>query len=220
MTDTKPKYANFPEPQQKVVIGPNINAGTIKTLSRLSIGTYEMSFVQQERAMATTEAARSALNVLSRAMGLTLSTEAHRDYVAWLTAASAEHQFQIWISTPFELTQSGHLIWCKYVERTGDQRIGIAYKFSTGFTIDDITALIKAAQKAAVVLGPDEPFVLKGNPPPRFTKKVAAEAAPATGDAAAPDGEATPSGGTSVVSVDAAREAAMPTSQAQPSGDQ
>ena len=35
-------YANFPERELKVVIGPNINATITKTLRRMSIGTYEM----------------------------------------------------------------------------------------------------------------------------------------------------------------------------------
>ena len=39
-------YANFPERELKVVIGANINAVSTKTLRRMSIGTYEMSFVQ------------------------------------------------------------------------------------------------------------------------------------------------------------------------------
>ena len=59
MLETKVKYANFPERELKVVIGPNINAASTKTLSRLSIGTYEMSFIQQERGKNTAKATRA-----------------------------------------------------------------------------------------------------------------------------------------------------------------
>ena len=52
MTDAKPKYANFPTNDPKVIIGANINAATTKTLTRMSIGTYEMcSTVTWKQAM-------------------------------------------------------------------------------------------------------------------------------------------------------------------------
>ncbi|MBA3709358.1 MAG: hypothetical protein H0W83_11150 [Planctomycetes bacterium] len=187
MTDVKPKYANFPEREFKVVIGPNINASTTKTLTRMSIGTYEMSFTQQEKGTATTECARLALGGLARATGLTVTKEAHRDFVACFVAQNAEQKIQLWITTPFELTQAGHVVWCKFSELGGEGKIGVAFKLSTGYTADDILNVVKAAQKAAVKLEGDEPFTIKGNPPPRFVKKTKAAAdAPADGTAAAP----------------------------------
>ncbi len=190
MPEIKPKYANFPETSFKVVIGPNINAATTKALGRLSIGTYEMSFVQQERGTATGDAAKSALNALSRATGMTMSVESHRDYVCTLSAANAEHKFQIWVTTPFELTQSGHIIWVKFTELGGEAKVGIAFKLSTSFTADDVANLLKAAQKAAIKLPDGEPYTIKGNPPPRFAKKAAAPvegaAQPAAETAAVP----------------------------------
>ena len=95
MPDQKVKYANFPERELKVVIGANINAASTKTLSRLSIGTYEMSFIQQERGKITGDAARTALNHVARPLGLTVSSEQSRDFVTALTAANAEHKFQV-----------------------------------------------------------------------------------------------------------------------------
>lgn len=186
MPELKVKYANFPERELKVVIGPNINAASTKTLSRLSIGTYEMSFIQQERGKNTADAARTALNHIAKPLGLTVTHETHRDYVCASSAANAEHKFNVWVTTPFELTQSGHIVWSKYQELTGEGKIGVAFKLSTGFNFEEIEVVIKAAQKNAVVLPEGEPFTLKGNPPPRFAKKaVAAPAAEATGDATA-----------------------------------
>jgi hypothetical protein len=182
MTQTKPKYANFPERELKVVIGPNINATTTKALSRLSIGSYEMSFMQQERAVTTSDAARSAANHMARHQGYTVTHEQHRDFVCVLTIAKPEHQFKLWITTPFELTQSGHVIWCKFQETGGEQKVGVSFKLATSFTIDDVTHIIKAAEKNALKLADGEPYTLKGNPPPRFQKKdkTAAPAADAT----------------------------------------
>jgi hypothetical protein len=184
MPDQKVKYANFPERELKVVIGPNINAASTKTLSRLSIGTYEMSFIQQERGKITADAARTALNHVARPLGLTVSSEQSRDFVATLVAANAEHKFQVWVTTPFELTQSGHIIWVKYTELGGEQKLGVTFKLATGFTVDDIEPLIRNAQKNAAKLPAGEPFILKGNPPPRFAKKAVPAAAPAEGAAA------------------------------------
>jgi hypothetical protein len=190
-------YANFPERELKVVIGANINAVSTKTLRRMSIGTYEMSFVQQERGKNTADAARTAMNHLAKAMGLTVTQETHRDFVYTVSAASAEHKFQLWVTTPFELTQSAHIIWTKYVEIGGEAKVGVAFKLSTGFVFEDVEVVLKAAQKNAVVLPEGEPFTLKGNPPPRFAKKAvaapAAEAAPA--DAAAAASEEKPAEG-------------------------
>ena len=186
MPETKVKYANFPERELKVVIGPNINAAATKTLSRLSIGTYEMSFTQQERGKNTADAARTALNHIAKALGLTVTQESHRDFVCTASAANADLKFQVWVTTPFELTQSGHIVWTKYQELTGEGKVGVAFKLSTGFTFEEIETVIKAAQKNAVVLPAGEPFTLKGNPPPRFAKK----AVPAADAAAAADAPA------------------------------
>ncbi len=190
MTETKPKYANFPERELKVVIGPNINAVTTKALGRLSIGTYEMSFVQQERGLATNEAVRSAISHLARSTGLTLTTESHRDYVGVFIAQNAEVQYKVWITTPFELTQSAHIIWIRYSELTGEKKVGVAFKLSTGYVADDITALLKVALKNAQVLPEGEPYTIKGNPPPRFAKKAAAADAEAPAAATAPAADA------------------------------
>ena len=62
----------------------------------------------------------------------------------------------------------------------------MTFKLATGFTVDDIEPLIRNAQKNAATLPEGEPFVLKGNPPPRFAKK----AAPAAADAAPVEGAA------------------------------
>jgi hypothetical protein len=179
MPETKVTYANFPERELKVVIGPNINAASTKTLRRISIGTYEMSFIQQERGKATADAARTALNHIAKAMGLTVTQESHRDFVCTASAANADMKFQVWVTTPFELTQSGHIVWTKFQELTGEGKIGVAFKLNTSFTFEEIENVIKAAQKNAVVLPAGEPFTLKGNPPPRFAKKAAAPAADA-----------------------------------------
>jgi hypothetical protein len=195
MPENKPRYANFPEQSFKVIIGPNINAATTKALGRLSIGTYEMSFVQQERGTATGDACKSALNVLSRATGMTMTVESHRDYVCTLSAANTEHKFQIWVTTPFELTQSGHIIWVKFTELGGEGKVGIAFKLSTSFSIEDVANLLKQAQKSAIKLPEGEPYTIKGNPPPRFAKKVAAPAEGAA-QAAPADGAAQPAGDT------------------------
>ena len=187
MPEIKTKYANFPEYATKVVIGPNINAVTTKALGRLSIGTYEMSFVQQERGAATSEAARIALTHIARPLGLAVTSESHRDYVSCLSAGGPEVRHQLWVTTPFELTQSAHIVWCKYTELTPEGKVAIAFKLSTSFTSDEIENLIRNTQKNAIQLPAGEPFVLKGNPPPRFAKKVqpGAEAA-APADASAP----------------------------------
>ncbi len=187
MPDTKVKYANFPERELKVVIGPNINATTAKAISRLSIGAYEMSFIQQERSAISTEAARMAMNHLAKELGLTVKPGEHRDYVGLFTAENADHRFTVWVTTPFELTQSAHVVWAKYVALTGEPKTGVAFKLSTSFACEDVEAVLKVVQKNAEVLEPGTPFTLKGNPPPRFAKKKAEEKA---ADAGAPAAEA------------------------------
>ena len=195
MPETKVKYANFPERELKVVIGPNINATTAKAISRLSIGAYEMSFIQQERSVVSTEAARMAMNHLAKELGLTVKAGEHRDYVGMFTAENADHRYTVWITTPFELTQSAHVVWVKYVALSGEPKTGVAYKLATSFACEDVEAVLKTVLKNAEVLEPGAPFTLKGNPPPRFAKKQAAEKAveadaPAA-DAAASDAAAT-----------------------------
>ncbi len=188
MTEVKQKFANFPDAALKVVIGANINASTTKTLTRMSIGTYEMSFTQQEKGSATSEAARTALNQLARAKGMQASAEASRDFIAALTAQNAEHRYQIWVTTPFEPTQANHIVWAKYAELGGEQKVGVAFKLANSFSIDDMLGILKTAEKNAVKLAAGEPYTLKGNPPPRFQKKK-----PAEGGAPAAGGEASPS---------------------------
>ncbi len=182
MTEAKLKYANFPERDLKVVIGPNINASISKTLTRMSIGTYEMSFTQQEKGAATSEVVRQALQGHARATGMQFTSESSREFVACQKAENAEVRYQIWATTPFEPTQANHIIWVRYTELTGEKKTGVAFKLATAFSADDIANVMKAAVKNAVKLETDEPFTLKGNPPPRFQKKKPAEAAPEAAD--------------------------------------
>jgi putative methionine-R-sulfoxide reductase with GAF domain len=190
MTDSKPKYANFPERDLKVLIGPNISATTIKTLTRLSIGTYEMSFLQQEKGKATGDAVKTAITLKARASNLTVTKEASREFVGIYIAQNAELKIQVWITTPFELTQANHILWVRYSELTPDGKTGVAFKLATAFSVDDVANLLKTAEKNAVVLPAGEPFNLKGNPPPRFQKKAAADAAPVAAEAPAAEAAA------------------------------
>lgn len=190
--ESRPRYANFPEREPKVQIGPNINATSTKQLSRLSIGTYEMSVSQQERGQITTEAARQAMSAIAKAGGLQLAPEKSREFVGAFSATGSEVKWQVWITTPFEPGQSAHIVWAKYSELTGEKKIGIAFRLNTAFTSDDIGNVLRAAQKNAVIVPDGEPYILKGNPPPRFQKKKAeGEAAAAeSAEAAAPAAEA------------------------------
>lgn len=174
--EPRPRFANFPEREPKVLIGPNINATTTKQLTRLSIGTYEMSVAQQEKGQMTLEAARVALHAISKANNLQLTIEKSREYVGVLTAAGAEVKYQVWITTPFEPGQAAHIVWVKYTEMGAETKVGISFKLTTAYSADDINNVLRAAQKAASVIPAGEPYVLKGNPPPRFQKKGAAEA--------------------------------------------
>ena len=178
MTDAKPKYANFPERDLKVTIGAHINAATAKALTRLTIGTYEMSFTQIEKGKVTCEAVRLALNQFGKANNLALSTESSRDYVGVYIAASPEVKFQLWVTTPFELTQANHLIWVRF-QNLAEGTNGVSFRLSNAFSIDQILELLKAAQRNAVVVPAEESYVVVGNPPPRFQKKAEATAAPA-----------------------------------------
>lgn len=182
--ESRPRYANFPEREPKVVLGPNINATATKQLTRLSIGTYEMSVAQQEKGMVTFEAARQAITAIARAGGLQLTVEKSREFVGVIAAANADVKWQLWITTPFEPGQAAHIVWAKYQELSGEKKLGVAFKLTTAFSADDIGNILRNAQKNAVVLGEGDAYVLKGNPPPRFQKKAAATEAPA--ESAAP----------------------------------
>lgn len=173
MTAAPARFANFPERDLKVVIGDHINATTTKALTRLSIGMYEMSFMQQERGGLTSSAAKSALSAIAKPAGMTIAPEKSRDYCGIWIAANAETEIKVWVTTPFEPGQSAHLVWVRVKELAGDQKIGVSYKLATAFTANEIGLLIDKAQKALVKLD-GEPFTIKGNPAPRFQKKVVA----------------------------------------------
>ncbi|GDY12682.1 hypothetical protein LBMAG53_15600 [Planctomycetota bacterium] len=179
MSADKPRYANFPERDLKVVIGEHINATNTKLLTKLTIGKYEMSFLQQENGSNTLKAVREAVGILAKAESMAIETdEKHREYLGITKAGNAEKIVGLWILTPFELTQSAHLIWCRWSELGNTAKTGVAFKVNTKFTADDIANLIRAAQKNAVSLAAGEAFTLKGNPPPRFQKKTTASALP------------------------------------------
>jgi hypothetical protein len=183
MPEAKLRYAGFPEREFKVVIGDHINPTNTKLLTKLTIGKYEMSFIQQENANITLAAVRETLNALAKAEGLVLSIEdKNREYLGIVSAKGAEKSYQVWISTPFELTQSAHLLWCKVTEGA---KSGVSFKILTKYTADDIANLVKAAQRSLIEVPAGEPYVLKGNPAPRFQKKAKpAEAAAAPAEAA------------------------------------
>jgi hypothetical protein len=176
---TTQKYANFPERELKVVLGPNINAQITKLIGKLSIGSYEMTVGQQEKIQASVSNARLALNIIAREMQLSASASDNRDFACAFKAENGEHCFQIWVTTPYEGGQTSHLVWTKYSDLTAPRKIGVACKVGTAFTMDDMVAQLKQAQKNVVELQADEPYTLKGNPPPRFAKKTPAAAAPA-----------------------------------------
>lgn len=184
--EKKPTYANFPERDLKVVIGGHINASTRKTLTRLSIGAYEMSFIQQERGKLSGDAVKTALHTLFRGLGMAIASEESREFSAVWTAQNAEHRYQIWVTTPFELTQAAHLLWVKYQELGGQGKVGVSFRLATAFSADDVVGTIKAAQTRAVVLEAGAPFVLTGNPPPRFQKKKTTSAPESVPAATAP----------------------------------
>lgn len=184
---TAQKYANFPERELKVVLGPNINAQITKLIGKMSIGSYEMTVAQQEKIQRSVSNARLALNIVAREMQLSATANEDRDYACAFKAENAEHRFQIWVTTPYEGGQTSHLVWTKYTDLTAPRKIGVACKVNTAFTMEDMLAQLKLAQKNAVELKVDEPYTLKGNPPPRFAKKApaaGAEAKPAETPAA------------------------------------
>jgi hypothetical protein len=143
----------------------------------------------------TESAVKSALSALVKGQtGWSLFTEASREYVGVAMARNAQVEVKIWITTPFELTQSNHLVWVRVKELEGEGRIGIGFKVANTYSIDDVGNIIKAAQKNLTVLAVGEVYTLKGNPPPRFAKKAPAEGAAPAADgadsaAAAPEGE-------------------------------
>jgi hypothetical protein len=179
------KYANFPERELKVVLGPNINAQTSRLIGKLSIGSYEMTVGQQEKIQGTVTNARLALNIIARELQLAASASENRDYAAAFTAENGAHRFQIWVTTPYESGQTSHMVWTKYTDLTAPRTIGVACKVSTAFSMDELLAQLRLAQKNAVELKEGEPYTLKGNPPPRFVKKT-----PTTADSASKPAEA------------------------------
>lgn len=185
---TTQKYANFPERELKVVLGPNLNAQISKLIGKLSIGAYEMTVPQQEKIQASVSNARLALNIIARELHLAATATEDRDYACAFKAENAEHRFQIWVTTPYEGAQTSHLVWTKYTDLTAPRKIGVACKVSTAFTMEELQAQLKLAQKNVVELAADEPYTLKGNPPPRFAKKAPAAGAekPAEAEAAKP----------------------------------
>jgi hypothetical protein len=203
MPEPKPRYANFPEREPKVVLGEHISATMTKSLTKLTIGTYEMSTLQMEKGQSTTAAAKRALTDFAKANpGTQLGIESNRDYVGVVQAKTAEQEIKVWVTTPFELTQSNHLVWVRIKETKegAEPRIGIAFKLNNVFSPDDFANIIKAAQKNLVVVPEGEAYVLKGNPPPRFQKKAVA-AAPAEGAAPAEAAEATAESAADAVAV-------------------
>jgi hypothetical protein len=181
MPEAKPRPANFPEREITVILGPNINQVAHKSLGRFPIGTYEMSFAQQEKGKQTADAAKLALTTLLKGKGATIAVEESRDYVFVMSAVAPEYTWKLWVTPPFELTQSAHVLWVKYTE---DGKTGIAFRLNNAFSVDDVLGVFKTAQKNAVALGAGEAFILKGNPPPRFLKKGAAVETPAAAEAA------------------------------------
>ncbi len=169
---TAQTYANFPERDLKVVLGPNINATATKLLRKMSLGMHEMTVAQQEKLSNSRNNGRHGMNALARELQLTVTGEDDRDYLAVYKAESSAHRLQIWITAPFEGSQTTHLVWAKYTDLTQPRRIGVTFKLATSYNSTDIQNILRAAMKSAVDLEPDQPFTLKGNPPPRFTKKV------------------------------------------------
>ena len=174
---TAQKYANFPERELKVVLGPNINAQITKLIGKMSIGSYEMTVPQQEKIQRSVSNARLGLNIIAREMQLSATATEDRDYACAFKAENAEHRFQIWVTTPYEGGQTSHLVWTKYTDLTAPRKIGVACKVNTAFTMEDMVAQLKLAQKNVVELAEGDPYTLKGNPPPRFAKKVPAAGA-------------------------------------------
>ena len=172
MPDVKTRYANYPERELKVVIGDHINPTIAKSITRLSIGLYEMSFAQQEKGKQTCDVVKSVLHVMGKTGGYQIEIGSHKDFVGVFTARHADHTIQLWVTSPMELTQSGHIIWVRVTDTAGENKIGVAYKLATGFAAKDVESVMASAFKAQVVLEEGAPFILKGNPPPRFQKKA------------------------------------------------
>lgn len=204
MTDKKPIYANFPERGLKVQIGPHINATNTKLLRKLTIGTYEMSIKQQEKIGGTVENARLALSGLARERSLRFEVVESRDCAGAFRAEADTQRIQVWVTTPFDGSQTNHLVWAKVSDPSQARRIGVAFKFSTSFTTDDIVNTVKKAEEAIADLEAEAPVVIQGNPPPRFKKKTekteekaesANEGGSAPTDPATPPAAGDPGGG-------------------------
>ena len=186
MSDAKPKILNFPDRQPKVVLGEHINATTARALTRMTIGTYEMSVAQVEQAKYSAAAAKAAITALAKERGLAAEPEKSRDHVCIWHAKSPETQITVWVTTPLEPTQSAHLVWARIATAGAEPTIGIAYKLANEFSPEQVLTVIKNAEKNARALPAGEAYVLKGNPPPRFLKKGTAPTADApAADAAA-----------------------------------
>src|SRR4051812_18179985 len=99
---TTQKYANFPERELKVVVGPNINAQLTKLIGKMSIGSYEMTVGQQEKIQASVPTPRLPLNIVARKLQLAATASDNRDFACAFKAENAAHCFQIWVTTPYE----------------------------------------------------------------------------------------------------------------------
>lgn len=168
----KPKTVNFPERDPRVVVGDHITANNQRILARMTIGTYEMSVPQQENANATTKAVKVAVSELAKAQGLVVEIEKSKDFITIASFQGEGRRTTVWITTPLEPTQSGHICWARIREDGAERKIGIAYKLANAFTPSDIQSVIEKANKAIRVVPEGENYILSGNPPPRFTKKA------------------------------------------------
>ncbi len=97
-----------------------------------------------------------------------------RDYLTASAARTPSRSTEVWVTTPFEPTQANHIVWAKYAEVGGEQKVGVAFKLANSFSVDDVLGILKTAEKNAVKLGAGEPCTLKErNPPPRFQEEEA-----------------------------------------------
>ncbi len=180
MPDARPRFLNFPDRDPKVILGAHINATNARALTRMTIGTFEMSVGQVEAARESAAIAKSALAGLAKERKLTVEAEKSRDHVSVQHAKGEGLSISLWVTTPLEPTQSAHLVWAR-VTNLADGTVGIAAKLANDFSANDMLGVIRKAESNQQKLGAGEPYVLNGNPPPRFAKKTAAPA-----DAAAP----------------------------------
>jgi hypothetical protein len=172
----KPKTLNFPERDPRVVVGEYITANNQRILARMTIGTYEMSVAQQENAGDSAAAAKAAITALAKERGQPVEVEKSREFIAVVSTQGEGRRTTVWITTPLEPTQSGHLCWARIREDGAERRIGIAWKLANEFSMDDVLGVVDKAEKALRVVPEGEAYVLSGNPPPRFAKKKPADA--------------------------------------------